>query len=162
MPLSEQIGIVTGGVVGLAAALAALGVIFKALKMSWAWLRKFFKTVDVIASIPDRLDALDEAGKRKEDRLDKIEQNIEAHLQQTTAAAADYTERVLPMIRRMAEDIEVTKQISVETHHEVRNNGGSSLKDSAHRIESALGLSDPKRTEGNDERDTSPEATSAS
>lgn len=161
MPTVEQIGLFIAGVVAIAALLTAVGVIFRGLKNLWSFLVRFVKTVDVIAEIPERLDKIDAGGLRRDDRLDNIEQALEAHIVAAASAARDYNERILPLIKQMAEDIEVTKQISVETHHEVRNNGGSSLKDSAHRIETALGLADPKRTEGNNERDLSPEAPSA-
>lgn len=162
MPTFEQIGLFIGGVVAIAALLTAVGVIFRGLKTFWAFLVKFVKTVDVIAVIPDRLDKIDASMGLKDQRLDKIEQALESHIANTAIAARDYNERILPLIRQMATDIELTRQVAVETHHEVRNNGGSSLKDSAHRIESALGLADPKRTYGNDERDPDAKATSAS
>lgn len=162
MPIIDQIGLFIAGVVAFAALFTALGVIFKGFKGFWKFLVKFVKTVDVIAVIPGRLDKIDATSARKEERLDVIEQTLEAHILQAAEAAKDYQERVLPLFEELVSDMRETRRVAEETHHEVRNNGGSSLKDSAHRIESALGLAHPRRTPGNDERDTSPEGTSAS
>lgn len=111
-------------IVGVAAFLAALGVIVKAARDGWraaigsrkrpGWLRRAIRLVDALTGLPERFEAL--------------ERVTRAHL-------VEANEKIR-LLDDIATDLGVVKA-------EVKNNGGGSLKDSAHRIERALGLPEP-------------------
>lgn len=119
-------------VVGAGALFTALGAIFKGLRSFGRWLRKsFFPTIvtgyrliTVMADLPDtlaRMNAKWDAHMVLADQKVALLDTLDAR----TAATAERVELILG---------------------EVKNNGGSSAKDSLHRIEVAVGLPQPAKT----------------
>lgn len=64
---------------------------------------------------------------------------VEQHLRESELLKTS----LVDSIERVGARLDVVIALSREVRHEVKNNGGSSVKDSTHRIERALGLPEP-------------------
>lgn len=118
----------------------------------WRFLVRAVEAVDVIASIPKQLAALETgqitltkelAAQQRETRLLKrqviaVQKSSAAHVK-----TADGKTELLDHIAEQLHELGILVPLAQEIHHEVRNNSGTSLKDSAHRLERALGLPEP-------------------
>lgn len=115
-------------------------------KRTWAWFAGMFRTVDTLGRVDTSLDAL------KSDVV-AVDQRVTAHLADADQRNAVITTGMASLAERVGESRDDMREIrsrldevvflSREVRHEVKNNGGSSLKDSAHRIERAMGLTEP-------------------
>lgn len=134
MTAIELGGIITGGVVALGALIVAIGQISKGLKQFWRFLVKTVKTVDIISRIPDRLDAQDVL-------LTKLQKNLWEHI-----TYADGRNELLDEVKHTTEEL---LALGRDVHHEVKHNGGSSIKDAVSRIETGVkGLYTPAGSTG--------------
>lgn len=123
--------------------LAAATAVFAVVK-AWPWVRSFVKTVDVVSTLPSRLDGLEKANSAKlellvdlKSDLTKVKEELETHV---TSASADvaWWNSMKPMMERLVPMTEGIQQTLVDVHHEVRPNDGSSMKDAVARIEGQL------------------------
>lgn len=118
----------------------------------WRFLVRAVHAVDVVMSIPKQLADLNtgqielrnglEAAQRETRLLKRqviaVQKSSAAHVK-----ASDAKVELLDSIAVQLHDLGILVPLAQEIHHEVRNNSGSSLKDSAHRLERALGLPEP-------------------
>lgn len=113
----------TAWILGTAAVLAALGIIAKSLRSFARWLvRRFFPWLKRAIRLVDDLTGLPVV-------VARIEADQAAHILLADAKVRD--------LAALAAGL-------AEVRAMVKNNGGSSLLDSAHRIEAALGLPEPQ------------------
>lgn len=110
--------------VGAGAAVAALVAIIGGVPKLWRFTRKFVSTVDVIASLPETLGAMDQ---RLADHV------TDATARETQLSAALYA-------RAEAIDAKFRELVTLTTdvRHEVKSNGGSSLKDGVDQIRAGV------------------------
>jgi hypothetical protein len=143
--------------------LAALWHVFGWRGSFWRFLRRAVETVDVILSLPAQLATLQSQVETVTGELAIVKQQVAENTAETAAGRREtrlLKRQVIAVERSNREHLKVAApktelldyiagQLGVavpliqETHHEVRNNSGSSLKDSAHRLERALGLPEP-------------------
>ncbi len=105
-------------VVGLGAVAGALTAIAVGVRHAWRFFRRFIATVDIIASLPDELKAINDRH-------------------------ASHLEEVAAERKAIHDELKQIRAVSEAVAHEVTNNGGSSMKDSVHRLERAAGLPEP-------------------
>lgn len=109
----EVAGLIVGGLVALNSALDAVrGVTLAPVRM-FRWLRRAIRAVDVVLSIPER--------------TDRVEMILVEHIR----IAAPQVE----LLGQIATDLGVVVPQIADVHHEVKHNGGSSMKDAVARIE---------------------------
>lgn len=102
---------------------------YKALwKTATTWLRRG----RTLAALEDTL-----AGIRADGAATK--ETVAKHLTESELTKTG----IVAAIEQVSSRLDVVIALSREVRHEVKNNGGSSLKDSAHRIERAMGLPEP-------------------
>lgn len=118
----------------------------------WRFLVNAVHAVDVVMSIPKQLAALETgqlelrtamAAQKRETGLLKrqviaVQKSSTAHIR-----VADSKTELLGTIADRLQELGILVPLAQEIHHEVRNNSGTSLKDSTHRLERALGLPEP-------------------
>lgn len=102
----EAVGVIAGGLVLLNSAIEAVQGVTLAPVRIWRWLHRAIRAVDVVLSIPER--------------MTRNEELLAEHLK----VAAPQVE----LLDQMARDLGVVV-------HEVKHNGGSSMKDAVARIE---------------------------
>lgn len=105
----EVLGIIAAALVALNSALDALRGVTLAPVRIFRWLRRAVHAVDVVVAIPGR--------------LDRTEQLLADHLEQVKPQ--------VQLLNQMASDLGVVV-------HEVRHNGGSSMKDAIARVETGV------------------------
>ncbi len=110
--------------VGIGAAVGALAAILSGIPKLWKFARKFASTVDVVAELPSTLAAMDK-------RL--LEHVVIAEQQRAEINTALET-------RSDAIDVKFREltAIVLDVRHEVKNNGGSSLKDGVDQLRADL------------------------
>lgn len=112
---------IVGIAIGIAAVLTAIAGIFKGVGRAWKWLKRFIKTVDTIAVLPESLACID---KRMADHIEVADRK---------AALLDSLDERVTELMAVAKDV----------HYELKHNGGGSTKDAVGRIETGIsGLSD--------------------
>lgn len=103
----EVVGLIVGGLVALNSAIEAVRGVTLAPVRLWRWLRRAVQAVDVVASVPARLD--ENVRLQKETR-----ELVDEHIRLSKPQVA--------LLEQMASDLGVVV-------HEVKHNGGSSMKD---------------------------------
>lgn len=109
----ETVGVIAGGLVLLNSAIEAVQGVTLAPVRIWRWLRRAIRAVDVVLSIPER--------------TDRVELILVEHIR----SAAPQVE----LLEQIATDLGVVVPQIADVHHEVKHNGGSSMKDAVARIE---------------------------
>lgn len=102
------------------------------------WKRLWARLV-AVASRGRTLATLDPTLQAIRSDVDLIASGLTAHLTESELIKRDLG----AAIRQVDARLQTVIDLGHEVRHEVRNNGGGSLKDSAHRIERALGLPEP-------------------
>ena len=113
MAFWETVGVIVGGLVLLNSAIEAVQGVTLAPVRIWRWLRRAIRAVDVVLSIPER--------------TDRVEMIIVEHIRLTAPQ--------VELLEQIAGDLGVVVPQIADVHHEVKHNGGSSMKDAVARIE---------------------------
>lgn len=110
------------------------------------WVGGMFRTVDTLSRVDESLGLL-------KGEMQKVDGRITAHLADADKRDTVYSSGIAAVSARVDETrgdmreirsrLDEVVLLSREVRHEVKNNGGSSVKDSTHRIERALGLPEP-------------------
>lgn len=101
-------------------------------KALWRTVQTWLRRGRVLAQLETTL------GEIRRDGSD-TKQIVTDHLQDSELIKRELTAAIQSVNGRL----DVVIQLTGEVKHEVKNNGGSSVKDSTHRIERALGLPEP-------------------
>lgn len=98
-----------------------------AVVKSWPLIKRTFGIVDIVTSLPEQLAELKAADAVKLAAIQEVKATLDAHIVDTAAATIRWSRRedgIDSLLRDMA-----------EVKHEVKHNGGSSIKDAVARIE---------------------------
>lgn len=124
-------------VAGFGALLAAIVALPKALRIIGHTIRAIFrwfvaavKAVAVVSDLPNRLDKIDQDGEEKKRLIVETKTELAKHIEATRVGTKEWGEMRNGLIMLLE------KQDAVL--HEVKNNGGSSMKDTTDRIEAGV------------------------
>lgn len=142
----------TGVIVALGAIAAALTAIFVAIRHTWRWFwHKFIPWVVRAVKLVDSLTDMPETVAEMRTDINSVKGDLQGHL-----LVADENARLLTEVREQVALLPSIAAQTTEVVGQVKNNGGSSLLDSSHRIEKALGLSAPEPNRPDSEAGTGP------
>lgn len=135
----EVVAWVIGVILATGAVVGALAAILTAIRRTWRWFWHGFipwvgraiRLVDTLTDLPDTV-----AGVKTD--ITALQRTLAGHL-----LVADENVVLLNEVREQVALLPGIASMTTEVVGQVKNNGGSSLLDSNHRIERALGLDAP-------------------
>lgn len=101
-----------------------------AVIQAWPYIRRTFAVTDIVASLPEQLAELKAADALKLAAIAEVKSSLDQHIEATRLGSAEWNE--------MKGDLRQLILTAEEVRHEVKHNGGSSMKDAVARIESAV------------------------
>lgn len=143
----EVVAWVLGVILATGAVVGALAAIFTGIRRTWRWFWHGFvpwvgraiRLVDTLTDLPETVSGV------KAD-ISGLKSTLAGHL-----VVADENLVLLNEVREQVALLPGIASLATEVVSQVKNNGGSSLLDSNHRIEKALGLEPPEPNRPNAE-----------
>lgn len=101
-----------------------------ALLQAWPFIRRTFAVTDIVSKLPEQIAELKAGDEVKLAAIAEVKSTLDQHIAATADAAQRWLEREQGIDKLLADVAEVK--------HEVKHNGGTSIKDAVARIESAV------------------------